>query len=1147
MDAFYAIELPPQFRDMFGLPSIRAGLVNTNRTVEGPVGAQETVVPCFRGVPMGWSQALWVCQEIHEHAVQGIPRLLESNRFVDGKPLHPITREGFVHTQYVDNYIALSLDRAHVEESTNQAAAALRSRGLPRHPVEISAGGETLGWHIDADSAIIGVNPRTAWRLHFAIDAILSLGSVRGDILECLVGQFTFRALLRRELLSCLGATYAFMDRYRKVSRPLWPSVRRELGWARGLIPLACRNLAAQWSTDLIAFDASHWGVGVVSTTIDESEARELGQYSERWRFSRREEMCYAPRDDVLFTQAVEAKNLVPDLRNLVDRVKVPAVPEYIWKRSWKLVCSAPWRRPESQAILEGRAAVVSLKHLVRSENNFGKRLVMLGDALGSLLALSKGRSSAPGMLRVTRQAAALVLASACYVSYRWLPSDHNPADGASRRGLGKGHADWPPKDGTPSKPSPTLARSAANTVGDYFVGYSASETTDALDKYARPVHSCETPANGREPDTTDDRRPRPTRRSFPDRDDDRTTTYDNDNDQGNTGDPETPLAPPPPCRRDGGGALRPEGIADDGPRRHRPPTTTTKPRPPTSRPTITVRARSGGPSYGENSLGKTCDRRGHRTRLPSSLPRVRGLGPRAAPPHRLAGELGKYDACLDARSVLRGRRGVIRQHAARGHHLHARRPRPTELLPLPRPRGAERMGETRSSTEPPASALVGGGLDPRPPGVTETAPGSPRHRPHVRALLPSVGHPVPEVLRPRPADARERRVALLERGVARFENREPFQDGRIRRIGGGRQRGIRVDDHHARVPEAGEDRHGEGLRLPPRRVGKDLHDDRPRRRSQHARPPCAVPAPPRRCHPRVGDGRARSDRTHEEGSLENNVQPSAIRKRRPTKPASCSDGRSLDRPSTTPRPYYWKRPWDELPRYIKENQRPVALEIFSGSGHFSAAWRGNARAQDVAIFEWDLLHDERADLTQRGVQQKVRGWICQGWIVATWIATPCSSWSRARDRPNGPPRLRSDSFVNGLPELSAADQYKVDMGNRLAKFTASVMLLCARRGLPAVVENPASSRLWLAPGLAKLAAQSKAKSFQTDFCAYGTAWRKQTKFLAAHVNLGNVERHCCTRKLCHYTGNHVGLVGKVGNVSLPRWQKHTRGSFAEH
>eukprot|EP00959_Pyramimonas_sp_CCMP1952_P050414 1053443-Pyramimonas_sp.AAC.1 len=58
----------------------------------------------------------------------------------------------------------------------------------------------------------------------------------------------------------------------------------------------------------------------------------------------------------------------------------------------------------------------------------------MLGDNLGLILSLSKGRCRDPRLLMLHRKAAAWALATKSRFVCRWLPSELNPADGPSRK-----------------------------------------------------------------------------------------------------------------------------------------------------------------------------------------------------------------------------------------------------------------------------------------------------------------------------------------------------------------------------------------------------------------------------------------------------------------------------------------------------------------------------------------------------------------------------------------------------------------------------------------------------------------------------------------------------------------------------------------
>ena len=105
--------------------------------------------------------------------------------------------------------------------------------------------------------------------------------------------------------------------------------------------------------------------------------------------------------------------------------------------------------------------------------------------------------------------------------------------------------------------------------------------------------------------------------------------------------------------------------------------------------------------------------------------------------------------------------------------------------------------------------------------------------------------------------------------------------------------------------------------------------------------------------------------------------------------------------------------------RLLRVSGGPIALEIFSGSGHFSKAWRLNPRLKGVPIYEWDILHGEAFDLTKRRQQRFIRGLIRSGKVVAVWMGTPCSSWSMIRSVGAGPPNTGSGS--RAAPARAAA------------------------------------------------------------------------------------------------------------------------------
>ena len=88
----------------------------------------------------------------------------------------------------------------------------------------------------------------------------------------------------------------------------------------------------------------------------------------------------------------------------------------------------------EHITLLEGRGTVQAIRHKMRVENSFGKKHLHLGDNLGMVLAFDRGRAKSVPLLLCCRRAAAFAIAGDSSFTHRWLPSEHNAADAASRK-----------------------------------------------------------------------------------------------------------------------------------------------------------------------------------------------------------------------------------------------------------------------------------------------------------------------------------------------------------------------------------------------------------------------------------------------------------------------------------------------------------------------------------------------------------------------------------------------------------------------------------------------------------------------------------------------------------------------------------------
>ena len=140
-----------------------------------------------------------------------------------------------------------------------------------------------------------------------------------------------------------------------------------------------------------------------------------------------------------------------------------------------------------------------------------------------------------------------------------------------------------------------------------------------------------------------------------------------------------------------------------------------------------------------------------------------------------------------------------------------------------------------------------------------------------------------------------------------------------------------------------------------------------------------------------------------------------------------------------------------ELMRKWRSGQLPrgFAIDLFSGSGRLSAAWRQHPRPQGISIFELDVKCGPEHDLTRRTFQKFLRTRILDGSLRGAWIGLPCNSFSTARNCPNGPASLRNASFPLGLPGLKPWGEKAVRAGNALASFCGGAFKGCSTLGDP--------------------------------------------------------------------------------------------------
>ena len=100
--------------------------------------------------------------------------------------------------------------------------------------------------------------------------------------------------------------------------------------------------------------------------------------------------------------------------------------------------------------------------------------------------------------------------------------------------------------------------------------------------------------------------------------------------------------------------------------------------------------------------------------------------------------------------------------------------------------------------------------------------------------------------------------------------------------------------------------------------------------------------------------------------------------------------------------------------------------------------------------------------------------------------------------------------------------------------FSAHVVRCCVQLCIPASLENPARSRLWICPPMIHVLRLRNVKFGLSEFCQWGTPWRKSTGFLTANLDFSSVSAHRCLgakRGMCKRTNlPHIVLAGFDAN-----------------
>ncbi len=134
--------------------------------------------------------------------------------------------------------------------------------------------------------------------------------------------------------------------------------------------------------------------------------------------------------------------------------------------------------------------------------------------------------------------------------------------------------------------------------------------------------------------------------------------------------------------------------------------------------------------------------------------------------------------------------------------------------------------------------------------------------------------------------------------------------------------------------------------------------------------------------------------------------------------------------------------------------------------------------------------------------------------IALVWIAPPCGTASRARERPipgfeSAPKPLRSAVQPDALDGLSGLDKYKVEMANQLYDAVLLITECAVSLDICVAIENPSNSHYWSATPTRRLIEEFGDQRVTFHACANGGSRDKLTTIWQSTVSSTSILWSC--------------------------------------
>lgn len=443
-DYFFSLSMPVELRPLFCLPAVSHHLLQdlgVPSELQPSVTSEGLTWPMGKVVPMGWNWAMWIAQRVHQEISLQASGLDMSRVLVEGRPCPDLSTGEPILIPYADNLNVAGTSMERVQSVKDTVVARLRNLGFRVHEeLDAQPLAQSLGFLVDGKTGVITPVPERLSKVCKVFSWMARRPRVSGKSVERLVGHAVHLCLLRRELLSIFRHLYDFI--YANYNRrvKLWRGAAQEARWASVLLQLCSVDVKRGWSSDITASDASLSGIAVSRRPLSESEQIRHGRVVESWRY--KSSTFVKPREHALdrpdpFSDPNTVKPIRPPekIDPFMLNDEFPEIEAELMKSDqWHDVFSVRMAYPEHITLLEGRGIVAALRHKLRSSSECGLHHMHLNDNMSAVLLCSKGRSGSYGMLRVSRRIAALCLACDVVLHCRWIPSELNVSDRASRQ-----------------------------------------------------------------------------------------------------------------------------------------------------------------------------------------------------------------------------------------------------------------------------------------------------------------------------------------------------------------------------------------------------------------------------------------------------------------------------------------------------------------------------------------------------------------------------------------------------------------------------------------------------------------------------------------------------------------------------------------